>query len=208
MKKIVIIDYLINNLWSVQSALNNLGYNYKISNDSEVIKDSSHLILPGVGSFRLAMLNIKKLRIDQAIKSSLNNGSKILGICLGMQLLASRGYEDGNTAGLNLINAEVKKINISKNKKKIKIPHVGFNSVKFNEKSNLFKGINNYCDFYFVHSFVLSINKLTNDHLISTCNYGEAFISSVEYKNIYGTQFHPEKSQKNGLKIIKNFINL
>ena len=208
MKKIVIIDYLINNLWSVQSALNSLGYNYKISNDIEVIKDSSHLILPGVGSFRLAMLNIKKLRIDEAIKSSLNNGSKILGICLGMQLLASKGYEDGNTEGLNLINAEVKKINISKNKNKIKIPHVGFNSVEFNEKSNLFKGINNYCDFYFVHSFVLSINKLTNDHLISTCNYGETFISSVEYKNIYGTQFHPEKSQKNGLKIIKNFINL
>ena len=131
--------------------------------------------------------------------------NKILGICLGFQLLGKKGYEDGESQGLGLIDSEV--IKFSNNK--LKVPHVGFNNISIiNKKSLLYKDIDNLSDFYFVHSYLMPYpNKNIKEDYIATCTYGEKFIASVELNNIFGTQFHPEKSQSNGLKLIKNFLN-
>ena len=202
---ITIIDYSINNIWSVQSALEYLKIDHNISKDPEVIKKSTHLILPGVGSFNKAMKNIRKLKIDNAIQIAKENNCKILGICLGMQLLAKQGFEDGITDGLNLIDTDVRLFN--KNKlDNLKIPHIGFNNVKLGDNSLLFKNLKNNTDFYFVHSYIMPLDTFPNNSIIHTCTYGESFVAAFEYNNIFGTQFHPEKSQMNGLKVLKNFF--
>ena len=202
---ITIIDYSINNIWSVQSALEYLKIDHNISKDPEVIKKSTHLILPGVGSFNKAMKNIRKLKIDNTIQIAKENNCKILGICLGMQLLAKQGFEDGVTDGLNLIDTDVRLFN--KNKlDNLKIPHIGFNNVKIGDNSLLFKNLKNNTDFYFVHSYIMPLDTFPNNSIIHTCTYGESFVAAFEYNNIFGTQFHPEKSQMNGLKVLKNFF--
>ena len=203
MKKIVtIIDYGMGNILSVKNVIEYLGYKCQVTNDHKIIKNGKFLILPGVGSFKNAMQEIKKLKIDNAINESIKKNGKILGICLGMQLLAISSVEDGNTRGIGLAPGKILKLN-SLTKKKI--PHIGFNLVKTNYYDGLFSGLekNNY--FYFVHSYFFLPNDAQNFKL-SYCNYGKKFVSSYESPNICGTQFHPEKSQSNGLKLIKNFL--
>ncbi len=205
MHNIVIIDYSLNNLWSVEKSLEFLGYNFKSSNNHEDILKASHLILPGVGSFFKAMKIIKDKKLDLAINQAvLKRKTKILGICLGFQLLCAKGYEDGESKGLGLINAVVDKFDSNI----VKVPHVGFNSIKINNMNSiLYKGIKNFSDFYFVHSYKLSFpNENYRSENIATCLYEKEFIASIEKDNVFGTQFHPEKSQINGLKIIKNFL--
>jgi len=200
---ITIIDYTINNLWSVQTALEELNIKFITTNKFDEIERSSHIILPGVGSYKTAMEYIKKFKIDQALKKAVENNAKILGICLGMQLLASKGLEDGDTDGIGLINATIRKFNIEE--KIFKVPHIGFNSVFSLNKGKLFKGLKNENDFYFLHSFIMPIEKYDEKIILHTCNYCEEYVAAFEFDNIYGTQFHPEKSQLNGLKIISNF---
>ena len=203
MDDVVIIDFGMGNCWSVQNALNFLGLKSKISQDNETIINSKCLILPGVGSFKKAMQRIKEMKIDKAMDESIKKNSKILGICLGMQLLGNYSEEDGGCEGLNLID---NRVDIITKNNEVKIPHVGFNSVKIPADSLLFNKIDNESDFYFNHSYCMFEKSTLED--ASTCVYGKSFVASFETKNIYGTQFHPEKSQTNGLLLLKNFFSL
>jgi imidazole glycerol-phosphate synthase subunit HisH len=194
------------NIFSVVSAFKYLGAEVEIVSDPEEILKSSILVLPGVGSFRNAMEFIKKRNIDEAIIDAVTNkGVKILGICLGMQLLGSYSTENGKTAGLGLLPNKVERF-ASKEVCERKIPHVGFNSLYINEKQGLFKDLPHFADFYFVHSYRMMIEGIQGRY--ATCKYGVEFLAAYEIGNICGTQFHPEKSQTNGLIMLKNFLHL
>ena len=198
---LVIIDYGMGNLKSLSSALKYLNVeNVVISNDHKTIKEADKLLLPGVGSFVNAMNKIKDLSLDKILDQVVLKDKKpILGICLGMQLLCNYSEEDGGAQGLSYVDAECRKFN----KENLKVPHVGFNQVFLNPNTKLYDGLNKVNDFYFVHSYRLQSDKNINQ---SYCHYKEDFIASFEQSNIIGTQFHPEFSQTNGLKVLKNFI--
>ena len=200
--KIVIIDYGMGNIKSITSALNYIGVEkVLISNKSEDIDNSDKIILPGVGSFSKAMRNIEELGLKELLTNAVvSNKKPILGICLGMQLMADSSDENGITEGLKLISGKVEKFKTTD----IKIPHVGFNQVEFEDNSRLYNGLNDVSDFYFTHSFRLSTKANINQSL---CMYGEKFIASYECGNIAGVQFHPELSQTNGLQLLSNFVH-
>ena len=201
---IVIIDYRVGNLCSVQKAFQINGCNAVISNKHDDIKNADKIVLPGVGSFQDGMKNLLNLNlIDILNQMVIENKKPFLGICLGMHLIANKGFENGETVGLSWIDAEVVKFDTKIVNKDIKIPHVGWNSAEYTSKNNLFEGIVNNSDFYYVHSYHFK----TNENIVtSITNHGEKFVSSIQKDNIYAFQFHPEKSQKSGLQIIKNFI--
>ena len=201
-KIITIIDYGMGNIRSLQNALNYLGYDSKVTSSPEEIKTSNILILPGVGSFGQAMKNINNYGLKDVITEvAIKKGIPFLGICLGMQLLADCGEEDGINSGLGLIPGKVLKFKSNK----IRLPHIGFNSLKYRDKSsNIFRNIQNNSDFYFVHSFYYECQNESN--IIGTTEYGDEFVSAINKDNIYGFQFHPEKSQSNGLLLLNNFI--
>ena len=202
--KVTIVDYDSGNLWSVKNALIYLGYEPEITSCPEKIRNSRKLILPGVGSFAYAMKSLKEKNIDQAIRDAvIEKGASILGICLGMQLLGSRGTEDGITEGINLIPTDVDVFN-KDILEKLKTPHIGFNKVLGHPKSKLFKGLDRETDFYFVHSYRMVENNI--DGYNGICFYGEEFMALYENENIFATQFHPEKSQNNGLIVLNNFL--
>ena len=204
-KKIALINYGMGNLCSVENALKFFKVDFNTTNNHDIIKSSSHLILPGVGSFRKAKEELDKLQLTQIVYDQVvNKKCKILGICLGFQMLANSSTEDGYTKGLGFIDSDVesfKKEELCGNK----LTHIGFNSVKTQKDSNLFMGLQIDPDFYFVHSF--RIRNKPSKGILGFTNHGKDFISSYENENIYGVQFHPEKSQSNGLKVIKNFLN-
>lgn len=199
--KIIIIDYGMGNLKSISSAFKYLNIeNIILSNDYAVIKHADRILLPGVGSFVKAMEQIKELELDKILDEIVLEYKKpIFGICLGMQLLCKSSEEEGGGEGLGYIDAECKKFSIEN----LKVPHVGFNQVMINPHAKLYDGFVGENDFYFTHSYRL---ESSNDITQSMCNYGENFIASYEHGNIVGTQFHPELSQTNGLKLLKNFI--
>ena len=203
-KQVTIIDYGMGNLASIKNALVHLGTRVTISDDPDFISKSNFSILPGVGSFKTAMNKIREKKIDEAIFDLIKKGNYLLGICLGMQILGKSSTEDGYTEGLGLVENEVIKFEKS-NTYGNKIPHIGFNSVNFDSGNKLFKDLNNNLDFYFVHSYFMQTKGLKKN--ISTTNYGIDFLSSFNIENIFATQFHPEKSQKNGLMLLKNFLN-
>ncbi|MFM7771930.1 MAG: imidazole glycerol phosphate synthase subunit HisH [Acidimicrobiaceae bacterium] len=203
--EVVIIDYGMGNLWSVASAIQFLGKTPVVTGDLSKISESETLILPGVGSFRRAMNTIRNQSIDKAIFESLQNPkSKLLGICLGMQLLGASSTEDGLTKGLGLIQNEVVRLANSEISP-IKIPHVGFNKVQMPKESKLFVQISADASFYFVHSYAMQI--LNDSSTYTTTTYGHKFVAAIESGQVSGTQFHPEKSQKNGLKVLANFLS-
>lgn len=199
--KLVIIDYGMGNLRSLESTFKFLGVDdIIISNNRDIISQGNKLLLPGVGSFVNAMEKIRILKLDQILYDEVIIKKKpILGICLGMQLLCKNSEEDGGSNGLGYIDAECKKFKI----KNFKLPHVGFNQVRINSNAKTYKNFYKESDFYFTHNYRLQSVKDIN---CSICNYGENFIASYEYNNIVGTQFHPELSQTNGLKFLKNFL--
>tara|TARA_B100000989_G_scaffold275826_1_gene235661 strand:- start:195 stop:806 length:612 start_codon:yes stop_codon:yes gene_type:complete len=202
MEKIVLIlDYGMGNIFSVKNALEYLGAKVKISSNSSQISNYEYIILPGVGSFGKAMEKIKYLKIDLGIKDAVKKKNKILGICLGFQLLCNSSSEGGSEEGLGLIDDDIIKMDNNFGK----VPHVGFNSIKVKSNNDLFYGVKDGSDFYFNHSYFL---KNDNQKFVtSTCMNNNDFVSSYCKDNIYGTQFHPEKSQSNGLIILKNFLN-
>lgn len=207
MKKINvgIVNYGMGNIKSIENSLLYLGCRFKVLSNPDKISSYSHLILPGVGSFKKAIENLKINGLHQAIQECANNkGINLLGICLGMQLLCESSSEGGFTKGLSLIKNKVETFTQKEIGNK-KIPHVGFNQVKIEKDSSLFKNINDNSDFYFDHSFRVIQNK--NLQNFQTCEYGTKFVASFEKDNIYGTQFHPEKSQSNGLTLMYNFLN-
>ena len=202
--EVVIVDYGMGNLWSVASAIKFLGKIPVVTGDLSTISTSETLILPGVGSFRRAMNTIRDQSIDKAIFDSLQNPkTKLLGICLGMQLLGASSTEDGLTEGLGLVQNEVVKLANSETNQ-IKIPHVGFNRVQMSKESKLFDQIAIDASFYFVHSYAMQI--LNDSSIYMTTTYGHKFVAAIESGQVFGTQFHPEKSQKNGLKVLENFL--
>ena len=203
--EVIIVDYGMGNLWSVASAVEFLGKKPVVTNDLSKISESETMILPGVGSFRRAMEIIRNKSIDNAIFESLQNPkSKLLGICLGMQLLGASSTEDGLTGGLGLVKNEVVRLANSEINP-IKIPHVGFSKVQVQEESKLFEQISADASFYFVHSYAMQI--LSDSSKYTTTTYGHQFVAAIESGQVFGTQFHPEKSQKNGLKVLKNFLH-
>ncbi len=192
------------NLWSVASAIRFLGAEALITSNTKEILSAKFLILPGVGSFRRAMQVIKQNSIDQAILQSLTQPeTKLLGICLGMQLLGSASSEDGDTQGLRLVPNAVRKFTNTADTR-LKIPHVGFSEVKHDSKIKLFSGISSESCFYFVHSYFMELTPTINS--VATCHHGTEFVAAFEQGQVSGTQFHPERSQLMGLKLLKNFL--
>ncbi len=201
---IVIIDYGMGNLFSIQSALHYLGAQSSISSDPQVIRNADKLILPGVGSFYKAMSNLKTAHLDEVVKEPvINKKTPILGICLGMQLLGSSSTEDGFSYGLGLIDSPVERF-CENEFVNLKIPHVGFDTVTITKKNKLFDGLDSNADFYFTHSYRMAFAD--QPYAVGTCLHGERFIAAFEKEHICGTQFHPEKSQTTGLLLLKNFI--
>lgn len=203
---ISILNYSMGNIRSVQNALNYIGIKSQVIKSAKEIIDSEKLILPGVGSFRLAMENINKRNLLDALNEvALKKKIPVLGICLGMQLMAEESDEDGLTKGLGWIKGSIKKFPTEK--LSIKVPHVGFNTVFFEkEKNKLYKGLGQKADYYYVHSYRVSYDEC--NAVSGWTEYGEKFVASIEKQNIFGTQFHPEKSQSNGLTLLKNFSDL
>ena len=202
--KVTIVDYGMGNIWSISSALKYMNCDVVVTSDPFLIRDAQVLLLPGVGSFRKAMESLRRLQLDEAIIESLQkNGSKILGICLGMQLLGRESSEDGTTHGLNLIPASVEEFSKGETRGN-KIPHIGFDQVASRGGAQLFKDLPENPDFYFVHSYRMLPPILDGNSAI--CSYGIDFLAAYEKENIFATQFHPEKSQTNGLILLRNFL--
>lgn len=203
--RLVIVDYGMGNLNSVKRTLEKLKVEAVISSQPEDIENSDKLILPGVGHFGKAMSNLKELRLLDSLNSAaLIDKKPILGICLGMQLLAEKS-EEGNAAGLGWIDAEVTRFDVS-DKLKYKVPHMGWNRISIKKKSPLMNDIPDDSEFYFVHSFCLRANDESD--LLNETEYEGSFTSAVEKDNIFGVQYHPEKSHEIGAQLIKNFIKL
>ena len=207
---ITVIDYGSGNLKSAAKALetaaNNINVKSKIvvTSDPEVIKKSNKVILPGQGSFRDCYLGIKKIPgLEDALNEFVLVKKKpIFGICVGMQLFAKTGYESQETKGFGWIDGEVRKINNIN--KTLKLPHMGWNEIELKKDCFLFSNLENKSHMYFVHSYELTTKQ--KNCVVATTNYGNQIIVAVAKENIFGTQFHPEKSQKNGLKILENFL--
>lgn len=200
-KKIVIVDYDMGNTLSIVNALKKLGVDALVSNKKEDIENSLALILPGVGAFNEAMQNLKKYELIEILNETVCiNKKPILGICLGMQIMADIGEEMGKTKGLGWISGNVKKIDIPN----VRIPHVGWNSIEVLNDSILFKNIPSDTHFYFDHSYCYICDDKSKS---SQTLYKDLITSSIQKDNIFATQFHPEKSQNMGLKLLRNFLN-
>ena len=199
-----IINYGLGNLGSVTRALNHIGEQSQIITSIDEADICSHIILPGVGGFSEAMNLIKQKNVDQMLVKIQQENKPLLGICLGMQLLADHGFEGKETAGLGFIGGNVKKLYADN--KVHKVPHIGWSEITITNPSPLFKGIADQTDFYFVHSFVFDAKN--DDHVISTTSHSTPFVSAVQKGNCFGVQFHPEKSSKGGLKLLQNFCEL
>lgn len=202
---IVIIDYGMGNLFSIQAALDYLGARSTISSDLDIINDADKLILPGVGSFYKAMDNMVRDNLFEVITEAVTDRkTPILGICLGMQLLGLSSTEDGFCSGFGFVDTAVERFNEDACLG-LKIPHVGFDTVAIDERgSKLFDRLGDHRDFYFTHSYRMAFSE--QPYAASLCLHGERFIAAFEKDHICGTQFHPEKSQTNGLILLRNFI--
>lgn len=202
---ITIVDYKTGNLGSISNILKRIGVESVITSDIQTIADSSKLILPGVGAFDTGMKNLESLGLIDVLKRKvLDEKTPVLGICLGMQLLSS-GSEEGTLPGLGFIDAITVKFRFS-NSEEFKIPHMGWNFIKQKKNSSLFEDMYPNPRFYFVHSYYFRANAETD--ILATTNYEIEFTSAVEKGNIFGVQFHPEKSHKFGMKLLKNFVDL
>ena len=202
-KKICIIDYGMGNIHSVYNALVSLNCDPIVTNKKEELNDADAFILPGVGAFPKAIDNLSKLNLIEEIKKQvLSKKKNILGICLGMQLFANSSEEGGFNEGLSLIPGKV--IDLS-NKVKVRVPHIGWNSLKVYNNSKIFNKIPNGQDFYFVHRYFYQCDS---KYVLADTEHGIAFTSAIQHNNIYGVQFHPEKSHSMGIRLLKNFTEL
>jgi imidazole glycerol-phosphate synthase subunit HisH len=202
---ICIIDYGMGNLGSVYNMFKKIGVKAKITSDLNEIKIATKLILPGVGSFDKAMQKINESGIREVLDQTvLTNKTPILGICLGMQLLTN-GSEEGKESGLGWINGNAKRFKFPKDEK-LKVPHMGWNTVTNSTKSKLTENFHDEAKFYFVHSYYVQVEDQKNS--ILKTNFGIEFDSAIQNNSIYGAQFHPEKSHKFGIKLLENFAKL
>lgn len=201
----IIIDYGMSNLGSIRRSLEECGAKAIVSDNPDDLESADKILLPGVGSFSDGMGNISRRGWINAIKKSvIDNKTPILGICLGMQLFASFGTEGGEIEGLNLIQGKIEKLVPENNDEKI--PHIGWNEIIKHTDNHILEGIESGCDFYFVHSF--HFNAQNKQDIVATTPYCGEFVSVLAKENIFGVQFHPEKSQDAGFKVLKNFLEI
>ncbi len=201
MVNVFIIDYEMGNLKSVEKAVEKVGAKPIVSSEPEKLLKSDKVILPGVGAFRDCISNLKKYNFIEALKDYIKTGKPLLGICLGMHVLFEKSYEFGEYNGLGIISGEVVKF---ENIGNLPIPHMGWNSIIINKESKLLKNIKNGDFFYFAHSYF--VKPLNSNDILTSTEYGIIFTSSINRDNVFGVQFHPEKSQDRGLQVLKNFI--
>lgn len=195
---IAIIDYDMGNLKSVSKAFTQIGANACVTRDPKKIKEAQKIVLPGVGAFSKCMENLANYGLIEFLKDEIKRGKKFLGICLGFQLLFDESEEFGPSKGLGILPGKVKRF-----QGKVKVPHIGWNQIRQKKKSILFKEISDESFFYFVHSYY--VVPQDPQLIASETDYGISFCSSIEKDNILACQFHPEKSQRLGLKILENF---
>lgn len=194
---IAIIDYGMGNLRSVQKAFEFIGEEAVITDKAEDLKKSDGIVLPGVGAFKDAMIALDRTSLTPLLKEEIAKGKPFLGICLGMQMLFDKSYEDGEYEGLGIIEGEVVRFDTA-----LKVPHIGWNKLIVKKKTPLFEGVDDW-NFYFVHSYHAA--KCRKEDIETTCEYDYEFVASVNKDNVWGVQFHPEKSGDTGLKLLKNF---
>lgn len=209
-KKIAIVDYGLGNLYSITQACNHIGYYPVVTSDKNQIMDADYLILPGVGAFKVAMDQLNDLDLISTIKTYAGSGRPIMGICLGMQLLFDRSEEFGHHEGLKLIPGAIQRFPSEVDGKRLKIPHIGWNKLFENNirwEATPLKDIGNDDFMYFVHSY-FALPEDEASILSYTCYQGFKYCSSVKKNNIFGFQFHPEKSGETGVNIYKNFLSL
>jgi len=209
---LTVVDYGVGNLRSIAKSIekancdSNLNYSIKVSSEVNDVKKSDKIVLPGQGSFKACKEGIDKISglQEELNESVLIKKKPIYGICAGMQLFATNGYEEEKTAGLNWISGEVIKLDLGSSK--LKIPHMGWNELKVDNISKVFKNTINNKHAYFIHSYEFIPEDKKNVSI--TTNYGRDVMAAVSLGNIYGSQFHPEKSQSTGIQILTNFLNL
>jgi glutamine amidotransferase len=195
---IAIVDYGMGNLRSVEKGFLKVGVDARVVTDPKAVDDAEAVVLPGVGAFRNCMRNLKEMSLTESIVRSIQKGKPYLGICLGLQVLFTESEEFGIHKGLDILKGKVLRFQIN-----LKVPHMGWNNVRIQRRPPIFDGIQDETFFYFVHSFYVSPDD--NDVVATTTDYGITFASMVWKDNIFATQFHPEKSQETGLKILENF---
>ncbi|WP_455241993.1 imidazole glycerol phosphate synthase subunit HisH [Petrachloros mirabilis] len=197
---IAIIDYGMGNLRSVSKAFEAVGQQAAVTRDLAEIQNASHVVLPGVGAFGDCMANLERLNLVESIRSTIQSGKPFLGICLGLQLLFTESEEFGLHKGLDIIAGRVKKFDLDPS---LKVPHMGWNQISMQKTCPIFDGIADGSNWYFVHSYFVD----PTDHTIAATmtTYGIPFVSSIWKDNVVACQFHPEKSQASGLRLIKNF---
>jgi len=200
---ITIVDYQMGNLRSVQKGFEKVGQAAEISSDPRRIAEADHLVLPGVGAFRDAIAELKRRELVDPIREHIAAGKPFLGVCLGLQLLFDVGYEGGEYEGLGVIPGKVVRFELPP---EYKVPHMGWNQAHFVKRPPIFEGLEEGAYFYFVHSYYVVPED--RDVVAIEADYGGAFCASVWRENLFATQFHPEKSQQNGLRLLENFARL
>ena len=201
---VAIVDYGMGNIGSVSRALEECGASVIVTSDAEVILKASHIVLPGVGAFPDGMNHLKSKNTDDVLRDVIKKGTPLLGICLGMQLLSNESDEVKKTSGLGFIPGKV--VKMSSQNGSLRVPHVGWNEVHYVKDISLFKDIPSASDFYFVHSYQYVTDS--KDNVAAETPYGNSFPSVIMKGNVFGVQFHPEKSALFGLKILRNFISI
>ena len=203
--KVAIINFNSGNLYSIKKSINDLGHEAFICHDPVDLKKSDKIILPGVGSYYKAINFLSKFGFVESLNELvIQKEIPILGICLGMQLFCNSSSEKGSSKGLSFIDAEV--VGLKDIGCQLKLPHIGWNNIHIHKENKLLENIPNLTDFYFVHDFAVKCNE--KETIIATTDYQANFVSIFHKKNIYGVQFHPEKSSNSGSQLIKNFLEL
>jgi len=204
--RIVIVDYGMGNIHSIVKKIKHLGGDVFVSSNSDEILKSDKIILSGVGHFKQAMNNLRKSKlIDTLNQAALVQKKPILGICLGMQLMGIKSEEGGDIEGLSWINANVKRIKVS-DTIKYKVPHMGWNEINIRKESPLMNGVGDKSEFYFSHSYYMDVHE--PDLILNETEYFSRFVSAIENQNIFGVQYHPEKSHEAGDIILSNYVNM
>ena len=204
--RIVVVDYGMGNIHSIVKKIKHLGGDVFVSSNSDEILKSDKIILSGVGHFKQAMNNLRKSKlIDTLNQAALVQKKPILGICLGMQLMGIKSEEGGDIEGLSWINANVKRIKV-RDTIKYKVPHMGWNEINIRKESILMNGVGDKSEFYFAHSYYMDVHE--SDLILNETEYFSRFVSAIESQNIFGVQYHPEKSHEAGDIILSNYVNI
>jgi len=200
---IAIVDYEMGNLRSVQKGFERVGHAATITSDPAVLADADKIVLPGVGAFGDAIAALRTRKLVEPIRAAIDADKPFLGICLGLQLLFDTGYEDGEYEGLGVLPGEVVRFTVPA---AYKVPHMGWNQIRFRSRSPIFEGIDDGAHFYFVHSYY--VMPQSESVIATETDYPDAFCSSICRKRLFAVQFHPEKSQAAGLRLLRNFAEL